>query len=231
MPLWFFLFFYCLCTPNFTPKRTSPSSKGPRTRTNWFVGRPSWGIALGGDRSQQPGRRGSPHAAAKDAGLKLVVGAEITPDDAPPVVLWATDRAAYGRLARLITQGRRRAEKGDCRLCFDDIAQHAEGLLAGMRGRGESGEGREKCKTRCWFRSQSLEPALPLPSPLSLSTLHSYRDLFADRCYLLAELHRGPDDRRKLARLQEISRQTHIPLVAAGDVHYHVAERRRCTTY
>ena len=74
------------------------------------------------------------HAAAKDAGLKLVVGAEITPDDAPPVVLWATDRAAYGRLARLITQGRRRAEKGDCRLCFDDIAQHAEGLLAGISG-------------------------------------------------------------------------------------------------
>ncbi len=60
-----------------------------------------------------------------------------------------------------------------------------------------------------------------LHSPLSLS----YRDLFADRCYLLAELHCGPDDRRKLARLQEISRQTRIPLVAAGDVHYHVPER------
>ena len=74
------------------------------------------------------------HAAAKDAGLKLIVGAEITPDDAPPVVLWATDRAAYGRLARLITQGRRRAEKGECRLSFDDIAQHAEGLLAGISG-------------------------------------------------------------------------------------------------
>ena len=52
------------------------------------------------------------HVAAKEAGLKLIVGAEITPDDAPPVVLWATDRAAYGRLARLITRGRRRAEKG-----------------------------------------------------------------------------------------------------------------------
>ena len=45
------------------------------------------------------------HGAAKDLGLKLVVGAEITPRDAPPVVLWATDRAAYGRLATLITRG------------------------------------------------------------------------------------------------------------------------------
>jgi error-prone DNA polymerase len=51
------------------------------------------------------------HLAAKEAGLKLIVGAEITPLDAPPVVLWATDRQAYGRLSRLITAGRRRAPK------------------------------------------------------------------------------------------------------------------------
>ena len=74
------------------------------------------------------------HVAAKEAGLKLVVGAEITPEDAPPVVLWATDRAAYGRLASLITRGRRRAEKGQCRLTFEDVAEHAEGLIAGVVG-------------------------------------------------------------------------------------------------
>ncbi len=49
--------------------------------------------------------------------------------------------------------------------------------------------------------------------------------MFADRCYLLAELHCGPDDRRKWEQLQAISRQTRIPLVAAGDVHYHLPER------
>ncbi len=41
----------------------------------------------------------------------------------------------------------------------------------------------------------------------------------------MAELHRGPDDRGQLQRLREISRQTGIPLVAAGDVHYHVPQR------
>src|SRR6187402_1351475 len=59
------------------------------------------------------------HGAAKQVGLKLLIGAEIRPDDAPAIVLWATDRASYGRLSRLITVGRRRAEKGDCRLTFD----------------------------------------------------------------------------------------------------------------
>ena len=72
------------------------------------------------------------HAAAKEMGLKLIVGAEITPVGAPSVVLWATGRAAYGRLARLITRGRRRAEKGECELTLNDIAEHAEGLVAGV---------------------------------------------------------------------------------------------------
>src|SRR5712692_8875111 len=34
------------------------------------------------------------HAAAKSAGLKLLIGAEITPEDAPPVLLYAADRNA-----------------------------------------------------------------------------------------------------------------------------------------
>ena len=45
------------------------------------------------------------HTAAKQQGLKLIIGAEIVPQDAPPVVLWAPDRSAYGRLSRLITVG------------------------------------------------------------------------------------------------------------------------------
>ena len=36
------------------------------------------------------------HGAAKDAGVKLLVGAEIHPQDALPLVLWATDRSALG---------------------------------------------------------------------------------------------------------------------------------------
>src|SRR5262245_9767395 len=70
------------------------------------------------------------HVAAKAAGLKLLIGAEVTPTNAPPVVLLATDRAAYGRLCRLLTRGRRNAPKGACRLTLDDLADHAAGLLA-----------------------------------------------------------------------------------------------------
>src|SRR6185369_12754854 len=78
------------------------------------------------------------HTAAKEAGLKLIIGAEVHPGDAPPAVLWATDRRSYGRLSRLLTVGRRRAEKGKCELWLADVAELAEGLVAGVRVRGES---------------------------------------------------------------------------------------------
>src|SRR6185369_3736677 len=83
------------------------------------------------------------HTAAKEAGLKLIVGAEIYPVDAPPAVLWATDRRSYGRLSRLLTVGRRRAEKGKCELWLADVAELAEGLVAGVRGQGIGGKEEE----------------------------------------------------------------------------------------
>jgi error-prone DNA polymerase len=141
------------------------------------------------------------HGAAKPLGLKLVIGAEITPEDALPVVLWAPDRAAYGRLARLITEGHRRAEKGECRIVLDDLVRHAEGLLAGV------------CVADELRRAGG-------PGPL-LRQVEPYRVIFGDRCSLLAELHYGPDDARLAEQYTDLSRRARIALLAAGGVHYH----------
>ncbi len=66
------------------------------------------------------------HVAAKRAGIRLVVGARLDPTDGMSLLIFPTDRAAYGRLARLLTLGNRRAEKGQCLLSHADIAGHAE---------------------------------------------------------------------------------------------------------
>src|SRR5687768_8002656 len=150
------------------------------------------------------------HGAAKEIGLKLLIGAEIRPVDAPPVVLWATDRAAYGRLSRLITVGRRRAEKGDSRLAFDDVAEHAEGLIAGvvllrMRN-GECGMGNAQAVNSVPFHI----PHSNIPH----SDLARYRDVFSARCYALAELHCGPSDERRLAEWIGLAQHAGVPLVA-----------------
>ncbi len=70
------------------------------------------------------------HIAAKNAGLPLVIGSELTLDDGMKLVLLATDRASYGNLAQLITRGRRHAAKGRYALARDDVAALADGLLA-----------------------------------------------------------------------------------------------------
>ncbi len=167
------------------------------------------------------------HVAAKEAGLKLLIGAEITPVDAPPVLLWAPERAAYGRLARLLTQGRRAAPKGECRLTFDDVAAHAAGLLAGVLLAPSAEREAQNAEWSAEGGAQSAEGEFCAPrSTLRASPLHRYRDLFGDRCYAVAELHRGPEDERLLQEMIRTARQARLPLVAANGVHYHVPERR-----
>ena len=69
------------------------------------------------------------HLAAKEVGIKFLVGTRLDLQDAPKLLAYPTTRAAYGRLCRLLTLGQRRAEKGQCTLFLDDVAAHAEGLI------------------------------------------------------------------------------------------------------
>ncbi len=66
-------------------------------------------------------------AAAK--GLRVVTGARLVfADDTPDILAYPRDRAAYGRLCRLLTRGNLRTKKGDCTLFFGDLKDFHEGL-------------------------------------------------------------------------------------------------------
>lgn len=69
------------------------------------------------------------HTAAKEAGVRLVVGARLDLSDAPSLLCFPQDRAAYGRLSRLLSLGQARAAKGACILNLADVAAHAEGQI------------------------------------------------------------------------------------------------------
>ncbi len=135
---------------------------------------------------------------AKETGLTYLVGAEIHPLDGPLMVLWPSDRTSYGRLCRLLTRGRMRREKGACELYLDDVAELSDGMIAAV----------QPCRRD------------------DAAALLRFAEIFEDRGYLLCELHLGVDDAAKVAHLQSLSRHSGLPLLAAGDVHYHAAARQ-----
>src|SRR5579864_7369141 len=146
------------------------------------------------------------HLAAKDAGLPLILGSELALADGTKLVLLATDRASYGDLSQLITRGRRNADKGTYRLTREDVAECASSCLA------------------LWL------PALDLRAVDVGDALHRdaewMRDVFADRAWIGVELLAQAGDAARLARCTALSRNSGLPLVAAGDAHMHVRARR-----
>ena len=69
------------------------------------------------------------HHAAKGVGIRLVVGCRLDMRDGTSLLAYPMDRAAYGRLTRLLTLGKRRAPKGECHLDYADVAAHGEGQI------------------------------------------------------------------------------------------------------
>src|SRR4029077_17638573 len=68
------------------------------------------------------------------AGTRVVPGARLAfIDGSPDALVYPKDRAAYGRLCRILTEGNKRAPKGECWLKLDDLLERSEGLpVVGM---------------------------------------------------------------------------------------------------
>ena len=167
---------------------------------------------------------------------KLMVGARLVFADGPPDILaYPSDRAAYGRLCRLLSAGKLRAPKGDCVLTLEDLLQWQEGMLLvvmppppGRRGEGGplkkawnnyvAGGGRgdglqSKNNLRADFEDiQRLLPKLSAVAP--------------GRVWLGVSMPRRGDDERRLRKWRTVARAAGVPLLATNDVLYHVPERR-----
>ena len=152
------------------------------------------------------------HLAAKEAGLKLIVGSEMVvtmETTAGPgtgglrLVFMACNRHGYGNLSALITLARRRAEKGCYSLQrFDLEAVSPSGavpdcLVIWLPGDSPAPE------DGCWLAER-----------------------FPGRAWIAVELHAGPDDAARVEILEALGAASGLPLVAAGDVHMHVKARR-----
>ncbi|MDP6404381.1 MAG: error-prone DNA polymerase [Alphaproteobacteria bacterium] len=147
------------------------------------------------------------HVAAREAGIRLLVGVRLDLHDGPSLLAFPCDRAAYGRLSRLLTLGKRRAPKGECELGFEDLLGEANGAAAGQI-------------------LIALPPPELDPGAEFAQALRDLKRRAAGPVYLAAHyLYRG-DDRRRLRRLAGLAAMCATPLVATNDVLAHAAWRR-----
>ena len=81
------------------------------------------------DRNSSPAWCAPMTKRKKRNNIKLLVGTRLVTIDGFEVLAYPTDRAAYGRLCRLLTAGNLAAKKGECHLTFEEILAASEGQM------------------------------------------------------------------------------------------------------
>lgn len=132
-----------------------------------------------------------------------VVGCRLDLVDGASLLVWPEDRPAWSRLTRLLTLGKGRAdaqrgEKGQCFLHWDDVAAHAEGLVA------------------------ALVPEA-VPDPVQLGWM---AELFPGRGHVCLTHWRRPGEALRLHDTALAARAHGLTPLATGDVLYHTPRRR-----
>ncbi|KAB7627643.1 error-prone DNA polymerase [Alkalilimnicola sp. S0819] len=138
------------------------------------------------------------HKAARNSGLKLLVGTELRLPDLPTLILIAPHRRAYAQLAALISLGRSQAPKGRYRLAPEDLQQGVPDCLAIARVHADTPAAQIR-----WFAEH-----------------------FRERGWLGLSLQHGPEDPALLAQARALAEAHRLPLLACGDVRMHHPARR-----
>lgn len=147
------------------------------------------------------------HVAARKHNIKFIPACRLELLDGPSLLAYPTDQAAYGRLSALLSLGNLRAEKGKCHLYQKDVFEHQQGIIFIAIAPDVLDKG---------FDFQATFP----------QDLQTYQKAFGTSLYLAANRNYQGQDQKRLFRLNELSKNLGIPLVATNDVYYHDLNRR-----
>ena len=142
--------------------------------------------------ADRDGLYGAPrfHQAARAAGLRAIVGADVTLVGGARLLLLAESRAGYRNLSRLLSAGRRLAPRGAPACSWQALEEHAAGLVALLRG------------------DASLEPIL----------LSQVRGLFGERLWVDVSRHFERGAEAAARRAVALAGAARVPVVATNDV-------------
>src|SRR5712671_3471986 len=140
------------------------------------------------------------HEASKATGVRLFVGCRLDLQCGTSLLVYPTDRAAYGRLCRLLTIGKTRAGKGHCHLDWPDVEAWNNGLIAVLLPDDVSGDISDE--------------------------LLRLRRIFGDRAYCALTRRFLPNESLRLQTNATAASRARVPTVVTNDVLYHCPSRR-----
>ena len=172
------------------------------------------------------------HTEAKTLRLRPVIGCRIEVVEGLAFLAFPTDRAAYGRLCRLISAGRMSTldgecqEKGRCDISLTMLAEHSEGIQLILVPPADLAT---SLTVPAWASNvvtlggASFEEQVTGPLPEILP--HLAAGLPSMRHVAASFLYRG-DDVARISRLDALARVNGLSILATNDVLYHAPERR-----
>jgi error-prone DNA polymerase len=147
------------------------------------------------------------HQAAKKAGIRAHLGAEVTSAEGFRYTLLVETRTGYQNLCRLITRMKLRAPKGKAAATEEDLAEFAEGLIC-LTG-GDEGPLHGIQNGAC--------PGGPDPA----SRLRRLCDIFGrGNVYVELQRHFHRDEEARNQAALELAHALHLPVVATNGVCY-----------
>ena len=178
------------------------------------------------------------HSAAKELKLRPVIGCRIETVEGLAFLAYPADRAAYGRLCRLISTGRMRTlsgewqEKGVCDISLTMLAEHCEDIrLILLPPRDLDAEFTIEVESNVVPFPNRSSPAFRDAPPRELTAPfpdllpHLAKQLPTLRHLAASYLYTG-DDIARIDRLDALARENGLALLATNDVHYHAPDRR-----
>ena len=145
------------------------------------------------------------HRAAENAGVRALIGSELTLADGARLPVLVEDRDGYRNLCRLVTSLKLGAPKGAGSLALDDLEPYAGGLVCLTGG-----------------RHGPLAAAIARGDrERARGTLDRLVGIFGrDSCFVEVQRHLDRAQERDLGRLVRLARDARLPLVAANQPLY-----------
>jgi error-prone DNA polymerase len=149
---------------------------------------------------------------AREAGIKPILGAELTLEHGFHITLLIKDKTGYANLSRLITKAQLAGSKGDPKLTFADVAERSEGLI---------------CLSGC-SKGEISSLMLKGKKDEALKAAQKYLLVFGrDGFYIELQHHLHPEDSKLCRQLLEMTKTLGLHAVASNNVHYTAREDHR----